>query len=251
VTSKRFELTGRKAVIAGESRFWSKYVAAALSSAGADVAIVGKQSDRLDSAVEEAVKAGGRVLPLTADVRDSLQVGAAIDKTIEEFGGVDILVNAADIPFGKPFLSTTENEWRSVMDGNQGAVINTCRAVGAHMLAQEKGRIINIVSCLAERGLANSTAYCASMGGVLQLTRALALEWAMSGITVNAIGTTWFTEDSEAACDTTDPLVRYIPSKRYGLPDDLPSMVVYLASDSTSFTTGQFMHVDGGLMCHA
>ena len=251
MTSKRFELSGKKAVVAGESRFWSKYVVAALASAGADVAVIGKESARRDSAVAEAVKAGRSGLALTADVKNAVQVKAAIEKAVEGLGGIDILVNAADITFGKPFIDTTEDEWQTVMDGNLGAVVNTCKAAGVHMLTQEKGRIINIVSCLAERGMANSTAYCVAVGGVLQLTRALALEWALEGITVNAVGTTWFTEDEKAAYDTTDPLVRYVPSKHFGLPDDVMSTVVYLASDATRFTTGQFMYVDGGLMCHA
>ena len=224
---------------------------AALASAGADVAVIGKKSARMDDAVAEAVKAGKNGLALAADVKNAAQVKDAIEKAVEELGRIDILVNAADIPFGKPFIDTAADEWQTVMNGNLGAVVNTCKAAGVHMLAQEKGRIINIISCLSERGMANSTAYCVSMGGVLQLTRALALEWALAGITVNAIGTTWFTEDDKAAYDTTDPLVRYLPSKHYGLPDDVPSVVVYLASDSTSFTTGQFMYVDGGLMCHA
>jgi len=251
MTSKRFELSGKKAVVTGESRFWSKYLVAALASAGADVAVVGKKSVRMDSAVAEAVKAGKKGLALATDVKNAVQVKTAIDMAVEEFGGIDILVNAADIPFGKPFMDTSDNEWQTVMDANLGAVVNTCKAAGPHMLAQENGRVINVISCLAERGMANSTAYCVAMGGVLQLTRALALEWALEGITVNAVGTTWFTEDKEAAQDANDPLARYIPAKHYGLPEDVPSVVLYLASDATHFTTGQFMWVDGGLMCHA
>lgn len=251
MTAKRFELTGKTAVVAGESRFWCKYVVAALASAGADVAVIGKKSTRLDEAIAETKQAGRKGLALTADVTSGAQVKDAVDKVIKEFGRVDILVNVADVPFGKPFLKTSENEWQAVLTSNLIAVVNTCKAVGAQMLAQKKGRIINIVSCLAERGMANSTAYCVSMGGVLQLTRALALEWALEGVTVNAIGKGWFTEDRAAAFNETDPLVRYIPAKHYGLPDEIGPVVVYLASDATGFTTGQFMWVDGGLMSHA
>jgi NAD(P)-dependent dehydrogenase (short-subunit alcohol dehydrogenase family) len=134
------------------------------------------------------------------------------------------------------------------MDHNFNSVMNFCRAAGRQMLVQKKGRIINIVSGLAERGIANGTAYCVSMGAVLQLTKALALEWALTGVTVNAIGTGWFTEDGSAA---DDAIARYIPVKRYGKPYEVGSLVVYLASDVTDFTTGQFMFVDGGLMAHA
>ncbi len=249
--SKQFELSGKKAVVAGESKFWASHIVAALAGAGADVAVIGKASMRLDAAVQEAVKAGRKGLALPADVKNAAQVKAVIDKAAKEFGRIDILVNAADARFGKPFLQTAETEWQTVMNANLGAAVNTCKAVGPLMIAQKKGRIINVVSCLAERGMANSSAYCAAMGGVLQLTRALSLEWALEGVTVNAIGTGWFTEDRKAASDETDPLVRYIPAKHYGLPDDIGSLVVYLASDATSFTTGQFMYVDGALMAHA
>ncbi|MDO9333466.1 MAG: SDR family oxidoreductase, partial [Dehalococcoidales bacterium] len=126
--------------------------------------------------------------------------------------------------------------------------MNFCRATGKQMLVQKKGRIINIISGLAERGIANGSAYCVAMGSVLQLTKALALEWALQGITVNAIGTGWFTEPGKPVDET---LARYIPEKRYGKPEEIGSLVVYLASDVTEFTTGQFMFVDGGLMAHA
>jgi NAD(P)-dependent dehydrogenase (short-subunit alcohol dehydrogenase family) len=251
MTAKRFALQGKRAVVAGESHYWSRYLVAALASAGADVAVIGKESARLDAAVAAAGAAGTKGLRLVADSKDAAQTADAIGRAVAEFGGIDILVNAADIPLGKPFLETTAGEWRSVMDGNLESVANCCRAAGPHMLAQKKGRIVNVVSCLAERGMANSAAYCVSMGGVLQLTRALALEWALDGITVNAVGAGWFTEDAEAAANAEDPLVRYIPAKHYGSPDDISSTVVYLASDVTGFTTGQFMTVDGGLTSHA
>ena len=251
MTSKRFELDGKKAIIAGESPFWSKYIAAALAKAGADVAIIGKKSTRLDNAIAEVKKAGKKGLSITADVTNSAQVKTAVEKAIKEFGRIDILVNAADIRLGKPFLDTSENEWQAVMSGNLIAAVNACKAVGPHMLAQKKGRIINVVSCLAERGMNNSAAYCVAMGGVLQLTRALSLEWALDGITVNAIGTGWFKEDKKESFSESDPLTRYIPAKHYGLPNDIAPVVVYLASDATDFTTGQFMYVDGALMAHA
>jgi NAD(P)-dependent dehydrogenase (short-subunit alcohol dehydrogenase family) len=134
------------------------------------------------------------------------------------------------------------------MDYNFKSALNFCRTAGKQMLKQKNGRIINIVSGLAERGIVNGSAYCVAMGGVLQMTRALALEWALKGITVNAIGTGWFTESGRQMDET---LTRYIPVKRYGQPEEVGSLTVYLASDVTEFTTGQFMYVDGGLMAHA
>jgi NAD(P)-dependent dehydrogenase (short-subunit alcohol dehydrogenase family) len=118
------------------------------------------------------------------------------------------------------------------------------------MLKQQKGRIINIASGLAERGLANTTAYCAAMGGVLQLTRALALEWARQGITVNAIGAGWMAETERTGAWQEEQLLRYLPEKRYGHPKEIGSLLVYLASDATDFVSGQFMYVDGAIMAH-
>jgi len=251
MTAKRFALKGKKAIITGESPYWAKYIAGALAQAGADVAIIGKKSARLEAAAAEVKKAGRRGLGVEADATSLTQMKNAVAKIAGELGKIDILVNAADIRLGKPFLDTSENEWQAVMTGNLVAAVNACKAAGPGMLAQKKGRIINIVSCLAERGMANSTAYCAAMGGILQLTRALALEWALDGITVNAIGTGWFKTDKKEAFSETDPLAKYIPAKHYGLPEDIGAVVVYLASDATDFTTGQFMYVDGALMAHA
>jgi gluconate 5-dehydrogenase len=251
MTAKRFELNGKQAIVAGESPFWSKYIAAALAKAGADVAIIGKKSTRIDAALNEVKQTGRTAFAAVADVTSAAQVKTAVEKIHSQSGKIDILVNVADIRLGTPFLDTSENEWQSVMTGNLMSAINTCKAVGPVMLARKHGRIINLVSCLAERGMPNSSAYCVAMGGVLQLTRALSLEWALEGITVNAIGTGWFKEDKKEAFNEADPLARYIPAKHFGLPDDIAPVVVYLASDATSFTTGQFMYVDGALMAHA
>ncbi len=251
MTAKRFELNGKQAIVAGESPFWSKYIAAALAKAGADVAIIGKKSARMDAALNEVKQTGRTALAAVADVTSAAQVKTAVEKIHSQSGKIDILVNVADIRLGKPFLDTSENEWQSVMTGNLMSAINTCKAVGPVMLARKHGRIINLVSCLAERGMPNSSAYCVAMGGVLQLTRALSLEWALEGITVNAVGTGWFKEDKKEAFNEADPLSRYIPAKHFGLPDDIAPVVVYLASGATNFTTGQFMYVDGALMAHA
>jgi NAD(P)-dependent dehydrogenase (short-subunit alcohol dehydrogenase family) len=118
------------------------------------------------------------------------------------------------------------------------------------MLSQQKGRIINIISCLAERGMINGAAYCTSMSGVLGITRALAIEWARQGITVNAIGAGWISDRETTGDADEDKLLRYLPLKRYGHPREMGSMVVYLSSDAAEYLSGQFMYVDGGIMAH-
>ena len=248
MTAKAFALDGKIALVAGESKFWTKAVVGALAGAGADIAIAAKSTPKLTEAVEAARKAGRKAIAIPTDVTVGAQVKKAVEQVIGEYGRIDILVNAADIQIFQPFLEISNADWQRTMDNNFNSVANFTRATGRQMLVQKKGRIINIISGLAERGMANGAAYCVSMGAVLQLTKTLALEWALSGITVNAIGTGWYTETGRAADET---LARYIPAKRYGKPEELGSLVIYLASDITEFTTGQFMFVDGGLMAHA
>ena len=249
--SAQFNLDGKIALVAGDSRFWTKYIVAALAEAGADIAVAAQNSKKLTEAVNEARGKGKKAVAIPTDMTRSSEVAKMLEKAVAEFGRIDILVNAADQQFARPFLEVTEKEWQAVMDTNLNSVFHCCQAVGRHMMAQKKGRIINVVSCLAERGMANSAAYCVSMGGVLQLTKALALEWAMEGITVNAISTGWFAETETTGIADEDRLLRYLPLKRYGHPREIGSLVVYLASDVTGFVNGHFMYVDGGLMAHA
>ena len=250
MVSEAFKLDGKTALVAGDSPFWSKSVATALAEAGADVAIAARNSEKLTEAVEKVRSLGRKAVAIPTDMAQSSQVGRVAEQVVAEFGRIDILVNATDIQFARPFMEITEDEWRKCMDGNLTSVVRCCQAVGKQMLQQKKGRIINIISCLAERGMENGAAYCAAMGGVLQLTRTLDLEWARHGITINAVGAAWFSETEQTGAPQEELLLKYIPLKRYGLPDEVGSLVVYLASDATDFFSGQFLHVDGAVMSH-
>lgn len=250
MVSSEFSLDGKKALVAGDSRFWSKHITAALAEAGADVAVATSDSEKLKEATAEVQKLGKKAVAITADITQSSQVKEMVDQAIAGLGKIDILVNAADLEFAKPFVDITEDEWHRVMAANLNSVFLSCQAVGKPMLSQQKGRIINIISCLAERGMINGAAYCASMGGVLEITRALAIEWARQGITVNAIGAGWPSETETTGAPGEDKLLRYLPLKRYGHPSEVGSMVVYLASDAADYLSGQFMYVDGGIMAH-
>ena len=248
--SNEFSLSGKTALVAGDSNYWSKYAGAALAEAGADVAIAARNTKRLEEAAEEVRRQGQKAITIPTDTTDASQVQKMVEQVVAEFGRIDILVNASDLLFARPFLEVSESEWRRVLDTNLTSAFHCCQAVGKQMIEQKKGRIINLLSGLAERGVENFSAYCVSMGGVLQLTRALDIEWAKHGITVNAIGTGWMSEVEKTGAPQEELLMKYMPLKRYGHPREMGPLLVYLASDTTDFVSGQFLDVDGAVMSH-
>jgi len=237
-----FSLQNKVALVLGASNAVGRACALALAEAGADVAV----ATTLPSAQEEEALA-----LCLAQLRDSAHAGmveAVVRRTTVELGRLDILVNAHDLPYAKPATAMTPDEWRRVLDVNLTGPALACRAAAGPMLAQGSGRIINIVSLLGERGITNGSAYCAAQGGVLNLTRALALEWARSGVTINALGAGW-TDGMGMIADEAlkQQLARYIPQKRLAQPDEIGAAAVYLASDATGFITGQVIWIDGGV----
>ena len=245
-----WNLSGKAALITADTRGWTPYLAAALAEAGADVAIAGAPDSDMSDAAAAVEREGRRALTIECDVTDAAQVSAMVERALAEFGNIDILVNNARVEFGKPFADVTQDEWRRVMDFNVSSVFNCCQAVGKHMLERGRGSIINMNSGLAARGLWNSTAACASHGAVHQLTSALALEWARSGIRVCGIGAGWMTTDEPSEDAQPDLLERYLPSRRRGHPSELCGLLVYLASDADAFVTGQTVFIDGGALAH-
>jgi 3-oxoacyl-[acyl-carrier protein] reductase len=184
-----------------------------------------------------------------------------VRQVAKELGGIDVLVNAPDMFLGKPATKTSDVDWARVLGRTLNATFFTCRAAAREMLREgtgneeqgtrSDGRIVNVASVLGERGLPNAAAYCAAQGGILNLTRALAQEWAPR-ITVNAIALGWM-EDSRALGDPdpeTNQTVRFIPMKRPGRPDEVAPLAVYLASDASGYVSGQVLAIDGGLTVH-
>ena len=246
-----WDLTGKVALVTGDRRGWTPLFAGALADAGAEVALAGHAGSDLHDAACSVRSHGREALVVEADLTRSAEVERVVTAVAARFRGIDVLVNNAYVDFGKPLVDTTDAEWDAVMAFNVRSTFLLCRAVGQRMLAQGGGRIINIGSGLAERGLVNSTAACAAQGAIRQMTAALGLEWARGNVRVNAIGAGWMSTEAPTEEDNRELLVRFIPSKRKGHPSDLCGLLVYLASDASDFVTGQMLYVDGGATAHA
>jgi 2-deoxy-D-gluconate 3-dehydrogenase len=194
---------------------------------------------------------GRRALVLQADVALEGEVEAAVARALDAFGAVDVLVNNSGVAAVKPLVETTPVEWRRILETNLTGAFNCCRAVGPAMIARKRGKVVNVASVLGARGIPGYTAYRPSKGGLLALTRALAVEWARHNIEVNAIAPGWFvTSMNEAAFEdpqTSERLLRHVPARRTGRPEELGPLVVYLASAASDYVTGEVVFVDGGL----
>ncbi len=246
-----WDLTGKTAIVTADRRGWTPFLAAAMAEAGADVAVAGSERSDMREAASAVEAQGRKALAIATDVTTAAEVEAMVARVASELGRVDILVNNARAEFGKPFAEVTEAEWQTLMDFNVKSMFLCCRAAGKRMLAQGGGRIVNIGSGLAVRGLWNSVAACATQGAIHQLTAALALEWGRSNIRVNGIGAGWVTTEEQTEEAQKELLVRYLPLRRKGHPTDLCGLLVYLASDACDFVTGQTLFIDGGALAHA
>ena len=244
-------LTGKTAVVTADRRGWTPFLASALAEAGANVAVVGAAASDMSDAAAAVRDQGRKALEVPTDLTSASEIEAMAERVSSELGDIDVLVNNARVEFGKPFVEVTEREWKAVFDFNVGSMFLCCQAAGRRMVERGGGRIVNITSGLAVRGLWNSVAACASHGAVHQLTAALALEWSRSNVRVNGIGAGWITTDAPSAEGEKDQLERYLPSRRRGHPEDLCGLLVYLASDACDFVTGQTMFIDGGALAHA
>ncbi|HEY8491352.1 MAG TPA: SDR family oxidoreductase [Dehalococcoidia bacterium] len=251
-----FELAGKRALVVGAEGQAGRAIGLALAEAGADVALVAATADpaaafalrRLGGQVEAL---GRRSLTQATDVTSSQGAQVMVRQVAKELGGLDVLVNAAGLYLGKPFEKVSDAEWARVLGLNLNATFFTCRAAVREMLRGEGGRIVNVVSLLALRGLSHSAAYCAAQAAVVNLSRALALEYAGRGIRVNCIVHGWLEGmpgAGEAAAE--NPLVRFIPMRRLGRAAELGPLAVYLASDAADYLTGQTYAVDGGVLQH-
>ncbi|MFQ5956335.1 MAG: SDR family NAD(P)-dependent oxidoreductase [Candidatus Brocadiales bacterium] len=245
-----FELRGQVALVTGASRGLGKSMAMALAEAGADIVMVARGPVKLAEAEKEVADLGVRTLAITADVTIPEDVDKMVNQAIAKFEKIDILVNNVGTYIGKPIVESTTEEWFNLINTNLTSTYLCCRAVGKHMVERQRGKVVNMAAAIGALGARNSAAYCASKGGVIQLTRALAVEWAKYNITVNAIAPgTMETEITKKMLE--DPkvkkaLVGKVPMKRIGQPSDLAGTVIFLSALGSDYITGQTVFVDGG-----
>ena len=244
-----WDLKGKAALVTTGGHFTTPLLAAALAEAGAKVSVAGGPTEALEAARRATEPYSSDTLVIPVDVNGPAGVRHAVEQAMAAHGRLDILVNNSQVMAAKPFLETTPEEFDRMLAQNLRSVFLFCQAAGEHLLAQGWGRIVNVSSMMAERGVVNMAPYCASMGAVLQLTKALGLEWSRRGIRVNGIGPGWFIgEDQDLEEQRQELLARFLPSRRYGHPRDLAGLLVYLCSEACDLVTGHTIFVDGGAL---
>jgi NAD(P)-dependent dehydrogenase (short-subunit alcohol dehydrogenase family) len=246
-----FDLSGQVAIVTGTSRGLGQYFARALARAGADLVLTSRDRETLRDMEKEVKSLGRRSVSLELDVRDYKSIQKMAADALEAFGQIHILVNNAGCNVRKPAVDVTWDDWNLVLDTNLRGSFFVAQAVARGMIGHGYGRIINIGSVTSVFGFAGLGPYCASRGGIRQLTMSLADDWGKDGVTVNCLAPGWFKtaqnkvlyEDPEWVAYLTDR----IPVKRPGLPNDLDGAVVFLASEASRYITGQTLLVDGGI----
>lgn len=248
-----FDLTGKVAFVTGASSGIGRASALALASQGAKVAICARRFDKLEALAAEIKSRGKEALPIRMDVTKKTEIEAAVAKTAATFGRLDILLNNAGLGSQAPLLEMTEEQWDKTLDTNLKGYFLVAQTCAREMAKNKYGRIINITSIASGGvgvGFAGASHYCASKGGVVGLTEALADELAPLGILVNTIGPgfieTEMTQDMLGDPKVAGGLLARVPLKRFGKPEEIAAAVVYLASDEASYTTGATLYIDGG-----
>ena len=246
-----FDLTGQVAIVTGTSRGLGQYFAKALAKAGADLVLTSRTRESLVPFESEIRALGRRAVSLELDVRSQESIEKMAADAEDAYGQIHILVNNAGCNIRKPALDVQWEDWNKILDTNLRGSFFVAQAVARRMIAKGYGRIVNIGSVTCVAGYAGLAPYGASRGGVRQMTMSLADDWGKHGVTVNCLAPGWFrTEQTKVLYENqewVDYLVDRIPMKRPGQPNDLDGAVVFLASESSRYITGQTLLVDGGI----
>ncbi len=246
----QFSLTGKKALVTGSSKGIGASIAQALAQAGADIVLVGRTKDSLEATKSAIINIGRKVEIVLCDVSSADAIKEAFSDIAEL--KVDILINNAGSISRAPAAEAQMEEWNRIIDTNLNSVFQISQACGRAMIAQGTGTIINIASLLSFQGGINVPAYTASKHGVAGVTKALANEWGSRGVTVNAIAPGYISTDNTAAlradADRNASILARIPIGRWGNPEDIASVAVFLASPAARYINGEVLTVDGGWM---
>lgn len=248
-----FDLSGRLAMVTGASRGIGQSIAEALARAGCDVAISARNVDSLSETAAAVGNFGRRCIPLAQDVRDPGSAAHGVEDAEVKLGGLDILVNNAGFENVKPSLDVDEALWESIVDTNLKGAFFAAQAAGRIMSASARGgSIVNLCSLTSYVGVPMAVPYGASKSGLLGMTRALATEWATSGIRVNAVAPGYFrtamTEGFYEDREWQERMLSRIPQRRFGQRSDIGGVVVFLCSDAAAYITGHCIPVDGGYL---
>jgi NAD(P)-dependent dehydrogenase (short-subunit alcohol dehydrogenase family) len=246
-----FDLTGRVAIVSGGSIGLGRQMAEGLAEMGANLVLCARQKERLEQAAKELQNFGVEALAVGCDVRSRENIQAVVEETLARFGRVDILINNAGISWGAPVEEMRLEDWNKVIETNLTGTFLFAQAAGKAMIAERRGKIINIASVAGLHGsppALQAIGYHASKGGVIAFTRDLARKWGIYNIQVNAIAPGWFpTHMSRAVMERNrEAFLRSIPLGRFGGECDLKGAAVFLASDASDYVTGHVLVVDGG-----
>lgn len=252
MSKNAFNLEGKVAVVTGGTSGIGRAMSLGLAEAGANVVATARRQQNVDETAAAIEAIGRKTVRVASDVCDRASLDGLLTATVKEFGKVDILINCAGRIKRTPTLDLSEDEWNGILDTNLTGTLRACQIFGKHMLERGYGRIINIASLNSFVALHEVAAYAASKAAVASLTRSLAVEWSKRGVTVNAIAPGVFrTELNAQLLDSTprgQELLMRTPMGRFGKTEELIGAAIYLASDASSFVTGQTLVVDGGFL---
>jgi NAD(P)-dependent dehydrogenase (short-subunit alcohol dehydrogenase family) len=247
-----FRLDDQVAIVVGGAGGLGRAIAHGLGRAGAAVAVADLSGGIAQRVAREIEQRGRRALGLTVDVTSSDSVERMVHDVEPRLGPVDVLVNCAGITYRAPAADFPERQWDRILGVNLTGVFLACQAVGKRMVGRRRGRIVNVASIAGQIGIPGTVAYSAAKGGVVMLTRALAVEWAPHGVRVNAIAPSWFATDMGTQMyrepEYAARAMRRVPFERLGEPDETVGAVVFLASEASSMVTGHVLAVDGGTL---
>lgn len=243
-------LSGKTAIVTGAGRGIGRSLALALAREGADVALAARSADQLEVVAREVESLGRRALVVPTDITDSEAVKRLVDRTLEDLGGLDILVNNSGTIASTPLLDQDPEEWDRVFDTNVRGTYLATREAGRHLVAQGSGKVVNVASNFAFKGVPGHAAYCASKAAVVSFTRTMAVEWARHGVQVNALAPGYFATDLNASLRADEKaqsaVLRAVPARRMGEPYELAAWVVLMAGPASDFMTGETVVIDGG-----